>query len=211
MERVDEIRVGRGEVNLNVLATCARGLTVRFDRVPGEPQLRLLATMGVVVRVVGQDGEVMEAAAHEILAVRDCKIPACVDEAEDKMGRFAGLCSRHKKEAIEAAHRDGTWGGAAAAGVDRRLAVSNGPTLTAAHDLVRIARELRELARDPDFQGAAKRLLAAARDVERVDQGVRAAQRKREQHRVELAKAYVEFGRACGLLKKQPSQLRSVA
>lgn len=34
------------------------------------------------------------------IETRNCKVPACPSEAEDRVGPYAGLCSRHKRQKV---------------------------------------------------------------------------------------------------------------
>jgi hypothetical protein len=44
----------------------------------------------------------LEVEAHTLVATRTCKEPLCDRDAEDARGRYAGLCSPHKRAKIEA-------------------------------------------------------------------------------------------------------------
>lgn len=174
----------RPSTRLQVALADARGLRVRFDVIPNEPSLRLLATLGVIVRIVGEDGQVMEAAAHEILQTVDCKIGACPEQAEDRIGRYSGLCARHKQEAIE------VW---KAEGELRRQGKLASNAAVNADAVVQAAAAVHEQAK----QVARLRRKGGEAALENAELG--------------LKRAYVELGRAAGLLPPRSEQLRQVA
>lgn len=41
-------------------------------------------------------------AGHDLVATRLCKTPGCDGDAEDARGRYAGLCTPHKRARIDA-------------------------------------------------------------------------------------------------------------
>lgn len=43
----------------------------------------------------------MEVSGHDVAATLDCKVFGCPEDADARRGRYAGLCSRHKRERIE--------------------------------------------------------------------------------------------------------------
>lgn len=64
-------------------------------------------------------GLVVEFGAHDLVQTKPCKIPGCEWEAEDQRGRYAGLCSDHKKAKIED-DRGSMQRASAAAGAQRQ-------------------------------------------------------------------------------------------
>lgn len=78
-----------------------------------------------------------EYAAHEIAASRDCKVDGCRWDAVDRRGRYAGLCSEHKRDAVAAARVSD-----AAARQTRRESGAGGAVIAAAQEVVAASRAL---------------------------------------------------------------------
>lgn len=204
-------------MNLEALPAICRGLEVTFPAPLGHAHARLMATLGVAVRYAEHHPDVMESAAladppldlsaHAATTSQDCRTPGCPGEADKAMGRFAGLCRRCARQAMQDPEVVAQRKAGNAASAQQRTAIANGPVKLSGEQVAKVARQLADRIdpQDPDaaarLREAADALKQAARDVERVRQGVGAAVKREQEIRERFERAYRQLGvlaRTCG-------------